>query len=337
LQGEYGPTGLRQNLHTDDVGVLKVNEESAAAIASDISHIDEGYAAEGAALGRGVLLQGDDGTDRHNIAVDGNGRILVTEEYGVDIEGYVHSIDDILAAGLAVEGQALGKGILLQGDDGTDRTNVLVDTAGHLQVDILSGGGSDDSIATEGVAATKGTQISLDDGTDSHYAQANAAGDLKVTLDSEAVVLGTGAAAIGKLAANSGVDIGDVDILSLPALTAGSAKIGSVDVGKKSGTWTSVVVNINTATTTELKAGVAGHTYTVLTISLTVAAENNLTWKSAANAISGPMDFGAVNEPHGWQANLWPCGLKCVAGEALQLTTTTTGQVSGFIAILDES
>lgn len=43
--------------------------------------------------------------------------------------------------------------------------------------------------------------------------------DIKVTLDSEAVVLGAGSAAIGKLAANTGVDIGDVDILSLPADT----------------------------------------------------------------------------------------------------------------------
>lgn len=39
--------------------------------------------------------------------------------------------------------------------------------------------------------------------------------DVKVTLDSEAVVLGAGSAAIGKLAANSGVDIGDVDVATV--------------------------------------------------------------------------------------------------------------------------
>lgn len=39
--------------------------------------------------------------------------------------------------------------------------------------------------------------------------------DVKITLDSEAVVLGAGSAAIGKLAANSGVDIGDVDVTSV--------------------------------------------------------------------------------------------------------------------------
>ena len=44
------------------------------------------------------------------------------------------------------------------------------------------------------------------------------------------VILGTGSAQIGKLAANSGVDIGDVDVTSLPALAAGSNTIGKVDV-----------------------------------------------------------------------------------------------------------
>lgn len=51
--------------------------------------------------------------------------------------------------------------------------------------------------------------------------------DTKITLDGEAVVLGAGTAAFGKLAANSGVDIGDVDITSI---AAGDNNIGNVDV-----------------------------------------------------------------------------------------------------------
>ena len=42
------------------------------------------------------------------------------------------------------------------------------------------------------------------------------------------VSLNAGTNAIGKLAANSGVDIGDVDVTSLPALVAGTAYIGKV-------------------------------------------------------------------------------------------------------------
>lgn len=44
------------------------------------------------------------------------------------------------------------------------------------------------------------------------------------------IVLGAGTNAIGKLAANSGVDIGDVDVTSLPALPAGTNNIGDVDL-----------------------------------------------------------------------------------------------------------
>ena len=44
------------------------------------------------------------------------------------------------------------------------------------------------------------------------------------------VILGAGTAGIGKLTANSGVDIGDVDVTSLPALPAGTNTIGKVDV-----------------------------------------------------------------------------------------------------------
>ena len=71
------------------------------------------------------------------------------------------------------------------------------------------------------------------------------AADVPVTLGGETVTVdGTmtlrksGTAAIGKLAANSGVDIGDVDVLSLPPLAASSEVIGQVkraDAGRSAG------------------------------------------------------------------------------------------------------
>lgn len=64
---------------------------------------------------------------------------------------------------VATEGSALGSGVLIQGDDGTDRTNVLVDTDGHLQVDVLSGGGGGtqytDDTDTHASGSTVGTAI----------------------------------------------------------------------------------------------------------------------------------------------------------------------------------
>jgi len=50
----------------------------------------------------------------------------------------IHTNSDTIAAGYATEGSSLGSGVLMQGDDGTDRTNVLVDADGHLQVDVLT-------------------------------------------------------------------------------------------------------------------------------------------------------------------------------------------------------
>ena len=55
----------------------------------------------------------------------------------------------------------------------------------------------------------------------------------KVSIGTDGTVainaaLPAGTNAIGKLSANSGVDIGDVDVLSLPALIAGSAVVGKV-------------------------------------------------------------------------------------------------------------
>lgn len=55
-------------------------------------------------------------------------------------------------------------------------------------------------------------------------------GDTRITLDGEAVVLGAGTAGIGKLTANSGVDIGDVDVITLPGI-AGTVAHGGSDTG----------------------------------------------------------------------------------------------------------
>jgi hypothetical protein len=59
--------------------------------------------------------------------------------------------------------------------------------------------------------------------------------DVKITLDGEAVVLGAGSAAIGKLAANSGVDIGDVDITSVVPGVAATSLGKAEDAAHSSG------------------------------------------------------------------------------------------------------
>jgi hypothetical protein len=72
---------------------------------------------------------------------DGGGAITVDGTVTAELSATDNAVLDAIAAAVATEGDALGDGVLIQGDDGTDRTNVLVDADGHLQVDVLSGGG----------------------------------------------------------------------------------------------------------------------------------------------------------------------------------------------------
>lgn len=115
------------------------------------------------------------------------------------------------------EDGALGKGLLLQGDDGSDRHNVQTDTNGYLKVLPQANSGVDigDVDVTSFPPGNLGQQAiaaSLSITPASNIPDTTYIGDIKF---GESLPAGTNA--IGKLAANSGVDIGDVDIKSLPA------------------------------------------------------------------------------------------------------------------------
>ncbi len=106
--------------------------------------------------------------------------------------------------------------------------------AGQMQVDIVADGAGLLTTAVHngalGVAGTADAQVRSVQGIASMtplLVDATGQGDVPITLAGEAVVLGAGSAAIGKLAANTGVDIGDVDILSI---AAGDNNIGNVDI-----------------------------------------------------------------------------------------------------------
>jgi len=106
---------------------------------------------------------------------------------------------------------------------------------GTDNVAITDSGGTSRDIAADDVGDVKFQEVKLDGGGSGATVpiiagqQVAAASlpvvlasdhsDVKVTLDSEAVVLGAGSAAIGKLAANDGVDVGNVDVASMPTDT----------------------------------------------------------------------------------------------------------------------
>ena len=89
--------------------------------------------------------------------------------------------------------------LVVAGYDGANIRAIKTDSTGEVAVDISS-------IGTVTVTGT-------------------------VAVSAIAGALPAGSNAIGKLAANSGVDIGDVDVTSLPALPAGTNSIGTVILG----------------------------------------------------------------------------------------------------------
>lgn len=74
-----------------------------------------------------------------NVTAANELNVLASAQPGVDI-GDVDVLSLPSDTFVAGDG-AYGKGVLIQGDDGTDRHNILVDAQGHMQVDVLTGGG----------------------------------------------------------------------------------------------------------------------------------------------------------------------------------------------------
>lgn len=162
----------------------------------------------------------------------------------------VQLIDDAVAA----EDAALGKGILLQGDDGTDRHNVAVNTSGHVLVALQSfspGAGATDLGKAEDAAHTSGDVgvMSLTVRTDEVAALAGATGDYQplitdasgqlyvveasgVSIASDATTIATATSNIdtntGTLAGT--VDGSEVQVDVAGALPAGNNNIGNVDI-----------------------------------------------------------------------------------------------------------
>jgi len=163
------------------------------------------------------------------------------------------------------DGGSLPSAIMIVGGyDGANTQVIKTDADGNLQVDILS---SSTITVTGTVTLGAGTaafgKLSANSGVDigdvdvtssalpsgaATSALQGTANGILTTIDADTgniagaisgtemqvdvvAALPAGSNAIGKLAANSGVDIGDVDVTSLPALPAGTNSIGTVVLG----------------------------------------------------------------------------------------------------------
>lgn len=88
------------------------------------------------------------------------------------------------------------------------------------------------------------------------------------------------------------------------------------------------VINVVTATTPELVAAVPGKHICVVNYTLVIKGATVVTFKSAANPISGPLDPGAAAVVDASGVPESPC-FQTALGEALNLTNSAAVQVSG--------
>lgn len=207
------------------------------------------------------------------VSVDDNGSSLTVDN--ADITA--------IAASVATEGSALGSGVLLQGDDGTDRKNVNVDaTTGDVQVDVTNTVNVDGSGVTQPVSAASlplptGAATAANQSTGNTALSAiqtavelidNAVSGTELQVDVVAA-LPAGTNAIGKLAANDGVDIGDVDVATI---AAGANLVGDVGIsGARTSGGTTIFRSIDLDESEEEVKGTAGQIYWLHAMNLSSA------------------------------------------------------------------
>ncbi|MDP2105183.1 MAG: hypothetical protein Q8J76_04240 [Desulfobulbaceae bacterium] len=90
-------------------------------------------------------------------------------------------------------------------------------------------------------------------------------------------------------------------------------------------------INISTATTHTIIAGVSKKKIRIVSLFFTVADEVNVTLYDGSSAISGPMDFGAAAEPRGIVIPFPYSPLELGEGNAFTITLSAAVQVSGTV------
>ena len=128
----------------------------------------------------------------------------------------------------ATNGGSLPSSVLVvAGYDGANVRAIKTDSTGEVQVDISSSA-LPSGAATSALQTAGNNLLTTIDADTSSLAGAVSGTEMQVDIVAS---LPAGTNAIGKLAANSGVDIGDVDVTSLPSIPAGTNSIGTVILG----------------------------------------------------------------------------------------------------------
>ncbi len=213
----------------------------------------------------------------------------------------------------------------------TDDVNLsAIKTAIELLDNAVSGAGYNIT-QMNGVNVTMGNGVS---GT----------GVQRVTLASNGtgqVKLAAGTASIGKLAANDGVDIGDVDVASQPARVATTDNVGAAIQtnqmmdGVTSLTPKFAAIDVGASGDNTLVALVSGKKIRVLQVTLIATAAVNVRFESgsAGTALTGQM---ALTANSGFEASFCPVGLfETASGVLLNLELSAAVPVDGWLVYVE--
>lgn len=125
-------------------------------------------------------------------------------------------------------GSLPAKQMVIAGYDSTATRALLTDSSGRLEINAVVSLPLPSGAATAALQTAGNNLLTTIDADTSALAGAVSGTEMQVDVVAS---LPAGTNAIGKLAANSGVDIGDVDVTSLPSIPAGTNSIGTVILG----------------------------------------------------------------------------------------------------------
>lgn len=126
------------------------------------------------------------------------------------------------------------------------------------------------------------------------------------------------------------------DLKTLVVLAAGTNLIGNVKIAGTTRTLLKAEIDSAAGGNILSIGGTAAVKINVTSLVFTVGGATNITLLSAANDISGPMDFGGTNEPRGMVANHGEMALQCGTNEAFVINSSAAVQVSGYVIYFKE-
>lgn len=302
---------------TNDTAEVRVNVENAGDIGGGTQYADG--AAQ--ATPTGTVAMGTDGSNVRAVTTDSDGDLQI------DVKGSLPAGTNAIGKLAANSGVDIGDvdiTSIAAGDNNIGNVDIASIAAGDNNignVDIVSGTITTVSTVTN-VSQLGGAAVPIGAGTE--------AAAIRVTLPTNGtgiVGLAAGTNGIGKLTANSGVDIGDVDVTSLPKSIQGPG-IPNID------SYAHVAINLTTGTDQLLVSSAAnkqiwvyGYQYTCGSAGVTVSFQDE-----DNTAISGIMPHaqygGASVAPSGnFSMPIW----KLATDKDLEIDITG-GDVDGWLA-----